>query len=301
MMPRPVLTRLGLNYRRVPVLAVGRDIYCDSRCIIQSLEERYPSHNAPKLGVDPDTQPFNHAIEKILEIWIMELVFPKTTALIPLDAFLARGPRWIEDRRQLTGWTINKEILEEKLPDALVGARIQLNLVEMLLRDGRPWIAGEQPGLSDIHLGFIFDWILRGEGELSPKNAHPELFQDKKYSTVMDWNARLTSLVAEKKKQAPIERLTESQTVKLIEESEFWEDEELEILDWDPTNLEKGTEIDLMTTDVPSGFQNRDTGRLVGMTADRVTITGETQNKINVRIHYPRTNVKAAKAHSAQG
>lgn len=300
-MPRPVLTRLGLNYRRVPVLAVGRDIYCDSRCIIQSLEERYPSHNAPKLGVDPDTQPFNHAIEKILEIWIMELVFPKTTPLIPLDAFLARGPRWIEDRRQLTGWTINKEILEEKLPDALVGARIQLNLVEMLLRDGRPWITGEQPGLSDIHLGFIFDWILRGEGELSAKNAHPELFQDKKYSTVMDWNARLTSLVAEKKKQAPIERLTDCQTVKLIEESEFWEDEELEILDWDPTNLEKGTEIDLMTTDVPSGFQNRDTGRLVGMTANRVTITGETQNNINVRIHYPRTNVKAAKVQAAQG
>jgi hypothetical protein len=37
-LPRPDLARLGINYRRIPLLAIGCDVYLDSRLIIYALE-----------------------------------------------------------------------------------------------------------------------------------------------------------------------------------------------------------------------------------------------------------------------
>ena len=45
-MPRPDLARLGIAYRRIPVLAIGRDVYLDSRLILQKLEGLYPPSEA---------------------------------------------------------------------------------------------------------------------------------------------------------------------------------------------------------------------------------------------------------------
>jgi hypothetical protein len=38
-MPRPDLQALGINYRKIPILAIGRDIYLDTRIIIETLEK----------------------------------------------------------------------------------------------------------------------------------------------------------------------------------------------------------------------------------------------------------------------
>ena len=44
MLPRPEITDLlGIRYRRVPILAIGNDIYCDSNIIILALERRFPA------------------------------------------------------------------------------------------------------------------------------------------------------------------------------------------------------------------------------------------------------------------
>jgi hypothetical protein len=42
MPPRPELGRsLGVTYRRIPVLAIGRDVYCDTSLITLALERRF--------------------------------------------------------------------------------------------------------------------------------------------------------------------------------------------------------------------------------------------------------------------
>lgn len=44
MMPRPVLRNtFGLTYRKIPVLAIGREIYCDTSLIIEALEHYFPA------------------------------------------------------------------------------------------------------------------------------------------------------------------------------------------------------------------------------------------------------------------
>jgi len=44
MLPRPILTStFGLTYRKIPVLALGRDLYCDTSLIIEALEHFFPT------------------------------------------------------------------------------------------------------------------------------------------------------------------------------------------------------------------------------------------------------------------
>lgn len=38
-LPRPILTELGITHRRIPLLAIGKDIFCDSSCAISALEK----------------------------------------------------------------------------------------------------------------------------------------------------------------------------------------------------------------------------------------------------------------------
>jgi glutathione S-transferase len=42
-MPRPNLALVPVAYRRIPVLAIGRDVYLDSRLILRKLETLFPS------------------------------------------------------------------------------------------------------------------------------------------------------------------------------------------------------------------------------------------------------------------
>ena len=44
-MPKPELVALTGGYRRIPVMQIGADIYCDSQLIVRELERRYPEHS----------------------------------------------------------------------------------------------------------------------------------------------------------------------------------------------------------------------------------------------------------------
>jgi len=41
-MPKPELVALTGGYRRIPVMQIGADIYCDSQLIVRELERRFP-------------------------------------------------------------------------------------------------------------------------------------------------------------------------------------------------------------------------------------------------------------------
>jgi len=44
MLPRPLLTQtFGLTYRKIPIVAIGKNIYCDTSLIIEALEHFFPA------------------------------------------------------------------------------------------------------------------------------------------------------------------------------------------------------------------------------------------------------------------
>ncbi|MBC8048876.1 MAG: glutathione S-transferase N-terminal domain-containing protein [Chitinophagales bacterium] len=40
---RPELFAMTGGYRRIPVMQIGADLYCDTQCILRELERRFPT------------------------------------------------------------------------------------------------------------------------------------------------------------------------------------------------------------------------------------------------------------------
>lgn len=143
-MPRPDLKAIGVAYRRIPVMTIGKDIYCDTRLILEKLEELFPSG---KLGA-PTLE--GQALQKLLEVWHFEgPLFFKGTYTMPLSVF--KDPTFTKDRAQMTGYSWDAEIMSKRRPDALVYMRSAFGFFEKLLSDGRNWIVStDEPTLADL-------------------------------------------------------------------------------------------------------------------------------------------------------
>lgn len=73
-LPRPDLKkRLGVNYRRIPVMSIGRDIYCDTLIMLEKLEELFPYKDGEVLRKGKNGN--ERALEKLLEKWTDVVVF----------------------------------------------------------------------------------------------------------------------------------------------------------------------------------------------------------------------------------
>lgn len=146
-MPRPDIQGLGTQYRRIPIVSIGRDIYHDTRLILRKLEELFPEYR--KLSGASAEQ---RGIEKLLEMWTVDGLFLRAAQLLPLDLPLLRDKKFTRDREDYTGKSWERENLEKGRPEALAAFKGAFEGLESgFLGDGRDWILGsEGPTLADI-------------------------------------------------------------------------------------------------------------------------------------------------------
>ena len=145
-LPRPDLKALGVSYRRIPVMAIGRDIYCDTRLMLSKLESMYPK------GALGASNPDQKAIERLLDTWTIDGgVFARAGQLIPRGR-LVDDPKFARDREDFTGRSWNPDEMAKRRPEALAHIRDAFRLLETtLLADGRDWILNTpRPTLADI-------------------------------------------------------------------------------------------------------------------------------------------------------
>ena len=147
--PRPDIAALGVNYRRIPLLSMGRDIYCDTLLIMEKLEEWYPADKYKKISADNPTE---LALERLLEKWTDVVVFKPAAAVIPTSLDLMKDPNFQKDREALWGRKWTQEAQDALRPPALADMRANFDFLETVLSDGREWILeGDGPKLADIH------------------------------------------------------------------------------------------------------------------------------------------------------
>lgn len=156
MMPRPDLERLGVKYRRIPILAIGRDVFLDTRLILRKLEDQFPDG---KLGSD---KPEDQFLERLLERYMVEgPVFQEAAGLVP-SAFL-KDAAFAKDRKGFLGRNWTAEEMDQGRPECLVFISNLFNLLETtILVDGRDWVhETEDPALADLQgeaLSLV-DWL----------------------------------------------------------------------------------------------------------------------------------------------
>lgn len=146
-MPRPDLQALGVKYRRIPLCAIGKDVYCDTRLILRKLEALFPE------GALGATDPDLLAMQRLLEAWTIEAgVFVRGSQLIPSNTPIVKDEKFQKDREDFSGRKWSAEAIDANRPEALAAMKNAFTFVETtLLADGRDWVLKTpSPSLADI-------------------------------------------------------------------------------------------------------------------------------------------------------
>ena len=98
-LPRPELSDLlGVKYRRIPVLAIGNDVYCDTNLVADVLERRFPPSEGyaslfpPRVGGGKADTGFVKAAAKY---WTDAAIFPIIADSLPWSRM---DPKLVADR-----------------------------------------------------------------------------------------------------------------------------------------------------------------------------------------------------------
>lgn len=151
-MPKPELTPLTGGYRRIPVMQIGADVYCDSALIVRELDRRYPTPSLFPAG--------NKGQANAVEIWADKALFQ--SAVMAIFGTLGDGvdPAFIKDREALSGQPFNVAAMKALAPFALTQIKAHAALLAEYLADGRSFLEGEAPGLADAAAYYNF-WFIR--------------------------------------------------------------------------------------------------------------------------------------------
>ncbi|KAJ7047403.1 hypothetical protein C8F04DRAFT_1058710 [Mycena alexandri] len=291
-LPRPEITDLlGVTYRKIPLLAIGNDIYCDTSLIASALDRRFPTAQGygtifpnRKHGGDADTG----LIKAFAKHWADNILFPLAPALLPWEKF---PPAFIKDRSTLSG-PINVEAIVASRGRALSLLATHLSLVEEQLADGREWLFDtELPSLADISVHFVYAWI-------KPFRGVESLFDPKTFPKSLEWLARLTTYLARLKlNQTPVPKITGKDAAARIVAASF---EPYNVIGFDSREgarlgLNAGDEVSIAPDDTGKNFGT--TGKLVSLNREEFVIEVKGSEGL-VRCHFPRVMFTARRVAS---
>ena len=173
-MPKPELTPLTGGYRRIPVLQIGADIYCDTQVILAEIERRAPG---PSLALGPAWA---------VNFWADRLFFGVTVPIIFGELGDATPKDFIADREKLSGRPFNVEAMKAAAGIMRPQWRAQAAWIEEGLV-GADWLSGETPGLADI-AAYMNIWFLA--------RSLPDLADDllAGFSRTQAWRGRVAAI-----------------------------------------------------------------------------------------------------------
>jgi glutathione S-transferase len=150
-MPKPELLALTGGYRRIPVLQIGADVFCDTACILDELEAR---HAAPALlpaGLRGLALALQHWAGLGLAWNVGRFIVGTAPEAFP-EAFHA-------DRAAMWAVPVDMNRLSRSAPRYRDRLREQLRWLADMLH-GRRFLLGERPTLADAAI-YGHCWFLR--------------------------------------------------------------------------------------------------------------------------------------------
>ncbi len=159
-MPRPLLKNtFNLTYRKIPVLAIGKEVYCDTSLIIEALEHFFPESEGYQTlyPLASDGRNYRPMIRGFASYWTDRPLFRIACGLMPPSIWASAFGR---DREGLIGHPIDAEKLGKKIPENLSKLDQQLSMLEPLFDSGdKSFIfSTESPSLADISLYYELKW-----------------------------------------------------------------------------------------------------------------------------------------------
>lgn len=264
-MPKPDLIPLTGGYRRIPVMQIGADIYCDSQVILAELERRHPE---PKVIRGADWA---------VNLWADRLWFQASVAVIFGEIGEAVPKEFVADREKLSGRPFDVAAMKAAAPFMRAQWRAYAAWIEDGLADG-PFLGGTTPSLADIAAWMNVWWT----GAAAPGQAQAMLSG---LTRTQGWAERLRALGhGRRSEMRPSEALQAAMTTD--------PDDAVDCDPDDPSGLKRGDAVVVQADDY-----GRDPveGTLVGLSRDRVTLARECGELDVTHVHFPRAGYVLAR------
>ncbi|KAK5122132.1 hypothetical protein LTR85_004378 [Meristemomyces frigidus] len=273
-LPRPILKNLGITYRRVPVLSVGKDVFCDNTSFIDALQSLLEMQ-----GKGLKRSPADRAYEAwgYRSFWVALPCVPASLVTEDLG----------KDRKDLFPVFARPDFATLR-QNGLSELRSMIETVEADFLSGQgPFIGGDDCGLADIHAMWMIKWALHTIGV-----AKEPGFDKKAYPKVHAWCDSIPTHDDDIQKGQFIS--AEDASKQLLASKYACPD--VEIDHSDPLELQGGEMVAIEMTDATPGTYPQ-TGRLVGLSKSRVVV--ELDN--GLRLHFPRIGYVVNRIAAANG
>ncbi|KAK0873132.1 hypothetical protein LTR87_012114 [Friedmanniomyces endolithicus] len=272
LLPRPALLSLGITYRRVPVLSIGKDIFCDNASFLdamQELLEREGKGRELKRG----------RADRAFEAWGYRSFW---VALATVPAGLV-SEELGEDRRELFPIFARPDFATLR-QNGLSELRSMLETAEKDFLSGEegPFIGGKECGMADLHAIWMVKWALQTIGVAKEPGFGKEAFPK-----VHAW---CDAFPAHDDAIQEGQFLSTEAATEQIKGSEY-ACPEVGIDATDPLQFKGGEQVSVEMTDATPGHHPQE-GKLVGLSASRIVLQLET----GLRLHFPRIGYAVKRA-----
>ena len=257
--PKPDLTPLTGGYRRIPVLQIGADIYCDTACILRVLEAHRP---------EPTIFPAEYAgAAELLAWWADRQLFQAVVGVVLGEIGHALPDEFRRDREQMAPG-LKFDELARHAPHALAQFRAFCRALDRQLA-GSAFVAGDRFSVADAAC-FHALWFSRMAPSAAPiLDAHP---------AIQSWLARVEALGSvEQTPMPPAEALAIATTAQPATHYAVTPD--------DPSGLAAGTPVTVTPDDYAF---DPVLGELAGLDAADITIRRHDPAVGDLAVHFPR-------------
>lgn len=267
--PKPDLVALTGAYRRIPVMQIGADIFCDSDLIIRTLDRLFPDPPLHTAG--------RSALAFCLAPWFGALLTETAVPLIFRDGRKV-DPAFARDREQVMGKPfLDPAGWQRAAPHAAETLRAQLGWIGDVLADGRPWLDGDKPGLMDAFAYPMIGFLREMQADLAVVDGNPRL---------RSWEERVRDLGEGRRTEiSPAEAVAIARDAQPLGADPIVEDE--------PNELSAGDRVVVSALDY-----GRDPveGVLVAATPQHVTIRRTDERAGDLNVHFPRFGFSVERA-----
>lgn len=269
--PRPALNALTGGYRRVPVLQIGADIFCDTAVIFDVLERLRP---------EPTLYPQGAGLAKGLSLWWDRATWIPAIGVL-VDHIGEHLPQaFLDDRREhYLGIDISKPAMAPMLAAHVQQMTAMADWLDSMLGQGHDFLTGDRVSAADLTCHHSL-WLLRANAGAEVIDAQLRLSP-----RVTGWMGRVAALGhGRPTPMTPDEALAAARDAR--------PDPALLPTGDDPSGLTIG---DLVSVTPDDNARVPVTGRLAGADAQEIVlaVAGETGD---LHVHFPRAGFQALPA-----
>jgi glutathione S-transferase len=267
-MPKPDLVPLTGGYRRIPVMQIGADVYCDTQVILAELEARAPAPRLVRGG------------GWAVNIWADRLFFQATVAVVFGEIGDDVPEAFIADREKLSGRPFDMAAMKAAAAPMQAQWRANAAWIEQGLANAE-FLGGAAPGLADVSAYMNVWWL-----STAARAAADRLLAG--LPRVAAWRERMAGFGhGRRSEMAPADALAAARASEPVQAPAHDAA--------DPLGLSPGEAVTVSADDY-----GRDpvAGRLLAVTPERIVVRRETEGLGRLNLHFPRVGYVLARSPS---